>query len=344
MGNPFSLMFGKIPAQSIERPVLSTEIRESFLAEVPTQQVFMITGVRGSGKTVLLTEISRQLESRGDWIVVDLTPERDLLNTLAAALAARMDSLQLFRDAKLSLSLPVIGVELDGIPPVADITVTLDEMLNRLTKKGKRVLVTIDETISNQYVREFVSQFQIYLRKDYNIFLLMTGLFENIYELQNEKSLTFLYRAPKVEMQPLNLDAVASSYQKVFLLDDAQSREMARMTNGYPFAFQTLGYLTWEARGRYPEARERYEQYLAEFVYEKIWSEMSAKDKAVAKAIAESATGNAKDIRLALQMTTNEYNPYRSRLIRKGILNGSEYGKVSFTLPYFSEFVRRTFD
>ena len=225
-------MFGKVPAQAVERPVQSTEIFETFTAGKPNQQVYMITGVRGSGKTVLLTEMSQRFGNEKDWIAVDLIPERDLLVSLTAELSARIGSRQLLKDAKFSLTTPIGGVEIDRMPPVTDVVVILDELLKDLTKKDKRVLVTVDETLSNKYVREFVSQFQVFLRKDYNIFLLMTGLYENIYELQNEKTLTFLYRAPKIEMPPLNLSAVAKKYQEVFKLDDKQAREMARMTNG----------------------------------------------------------------------------------------------------------------
>lgn len=344
MNNPFTIMFGKVPAQAVERPVQSTEIFETFTAGKPNQQVYMITGVRGSGKTVLLTEMSQRFGNEKDWIVVDLIPERDLLVSLTAELSARIGSRQLLKDAKFSPTTPIGGVEIDRMPPVTDVVVILDELLKDLTKKDKRVLVTVDETLSNKYVREFVSQFQVFLRKDYNIFLLMTGLYENIYELQNEKTLTFLYRAPKIEMPPLNLSAVAKKYQEIFKLDDKQAREMARMTNGYPFAFQALGYLTWEAAGDYRAAREKYEQYLEEFVYEKIWSELSAKDKTVARAIAESDSGNVRQIREALNMTTNEFNPYRSRLKKKGIVQSVEYGSIAFTLPYFGEYVRRTYD
>ena len=70
--------------------------------------------------------------------------------------------------------------------------------MKRIKKKRKRVLVTIDEAVCNDTMKEFVSLFQIYMRQDLPVFLLMTGLYENIYELQNEKRLTFLYRAPKI--------------------------------------------------------------------------------------------------------------------------------------------------
>lgn len=37
--------------------------------------------------------------------------------------------------------------------------------------------------------------------------------------------------------------------------------------------------------------------------------------------------------------SANQYNPYRMRLIRKGVLNGETYGHVYFTLPEFGRFV-----
>lgn len=39
-------------------------------------------------------------------------------------------------------------------------------------------------------------------------------------------------------------------------------------------------------------------------------------------------------------MQTNEFNPYRKRLIRKGIVSGENRGFVYFTLPLFEEYVK----
>ena len=92
---------------------------------------------------------------------------------------------------------------------------------------------------------------------------------------------------------------------------------MAELTKGYPFAFQVLGYLTWNHDGDYEAVIDEYEQYLSEFVYDKIWSELSQKDRIVARGIAEVDGGKIKDIRERLGMETNEFNPYRKRLIKK---------------------------
>ena len=82
---------------------------------------------------------------------------------------------------------------------MVDIETALARMLDSLRKHHKKVLVTIDEVTNNQNMRIFASSFQIFIRHDLPLFLLMTGLYENINKLQNEDSLTFLYRAPKIE-------------------------------------------------------------------------------------------------------------------------------------------------
>ena len=38
-------------------------------------------------------------------------------------------------------------------------------------------------------------------------------------------------------------------------------------------------------------------------------------------------------------METNQFNPYRKRLIKKGILSGEMRGYVYFTLPLFEDYV-----
>ena len=188
-------------------------------------------------------------------------------------------------------------------------------------------------------MRAFASAFQIFLRQDLPIFLLMTGLYENIDALQNEKNLTFLYRAPKIKLGPLNLGTIADNYSQTLGLDRERTRKMAQLTRGYPFAFQVLGYYAWEEPENWEAVIRDFRQYLEEYAYEKIWSELSPTDKKVCAAIAGSPDGKTADVRETLQFSTNQFNPYRMRLIRKGIVNGEERGVVRFLLPLFELFV-----
>lgn len=82
MTNPFTLNFGKIPFSSINRTLVENEIITDFTSENPSSQVFMITGIRGGGKTVVLTSIAKQIGNLKDWIVLDLNSERDMLKQM----------------------------------------------------------------------------------------------------------------------------------------------------------------------------------------------------------------------------------------------------------------------
>jgi hypothetical protein len=343
MQNPFSLSFGKEPVSFIERGRQSSEIIDNFSTENPACQVCMITGVRGSGKTVMLTDIAKYFRKLEDWIVIDLSPERNLLNSFAAELSNRAELLEIFRDAKINLSFLGLGLEIDGVPPITDISVAVTKMLERIAKKGKKVLITIDEVTCNQTMKEFASMFQIFIRRDFPVFLLMTGLYENIYELQNEKTLTFLYRAPKVELRPLNIGMIAQKYKEVFDMSDEEALAMSKETMGYPFAFQVLGYLCWKNNAKYTEVLAQYSQYLEEYVYEKLWSELSAQDKAVLRAMSEASSRKVEAIREKAGKSSGNFSVYRNRLIKKGIVVASEYGYLEFALPRFREFVGRTF-
>lgn len=343
-GNPYTLMFGKEPGQLVSRAPVVADIVESFGAAQPTHQVFVITGVRGSGKTVLMTEACKKLRAEPDWVVVELNPERDMLESLAAKLCSEGTLARIFKSAKINLSFFGFGLSVGDVAPITDIEVALGKMLASLQRHGKKVLIAIDEAASTPTMRAFASAFQMLARGDYPIFLLMTGLYENIRKLQDERTLTFLYRAPKIKMSPLNIGAIADNYQRNFLLDDEQALRMAKLTRGYSFAFQVLGYFAWEHGKLNDGALADYKQYLDDYAYEKIWSEMSQRDRMLAYGIARSGDGRVADVRRIIGWETNQFNPYRDRLIKRGLVDGSARGYVRFMLPLFERYAIEHFE
>lgn len=341
MNNPFTLSFGKKPLQYVSRISQTNAITENFSAEIPSNQLYLITGVRGSGKTVMMANIANEMRKREDWIVVELNATRDLLQSLAAKLYSLPEMNAHFVQAKFDFSLLGLGVSLENAAPVSDIESAIELMLAEIHNRNKRLLITVDEVTNCEYVRVFASSFQIFLRQEYPIFLLMTGLYDNIYNLQNEDSLTFLYRAPKMILEPLNYTAVRKQYMDIFSLDMEAAGEMTGLTKGYPFAFQVLGYLYWENRDTKPleEILPEYDQYLEEYVYDKIWSELSELDRRILVEMSVSGETRVKRIREKLDMKSELFSVYRERLKRKGVLDTSKYGEVSFILPRFAEFV-----
>lgn len=345
MRNPFSISFGTLPTQYISRITQTNQIVDMFTDDNPSNHVFMLTGIRGSGKTVLMTDISERLRNEKDWIVVEISPERDMLEGLAATLYAVPELHALFIKAKLDFSALGLGVSVENAAPITDTEVAVNRMLEYITKAGKRVLITVDEVTNNANLKVFAAAFQIYLRRNFQVYLIMTGLYENLYNLQNEKSLTFLYRAPKVILEPLNYTAVVSHYKKVFGIDNEQAEYMAKLTKGYSFAFQVLGYIYWNNKeSKIEDILPEYDQYLDEYVYDKIWSEMSEMDRKVVSTMAISGETNVSKLRELVGMTTSQFSVYRDRLKRKGIINTAQYGYISLLLPRFEEYVKLHID
>ena len=82
------LLLGKIPYTLILRQDSVSTILDEYTAAEPTRQIFLITGVRGCGKTVLMTSVSQALEREG-WIVVCLNPARNYLDELCIRLSEK---------------------------------------------------------------------------------------------------------------------------------------------------------------------------------------------------------------------------------------------------------------
>ena len=189
-------------------------------------------------------------------------------------------------------------------------------------------------------MRLFAGAFQILIRHNLPVFLLMTGLYENINSLQNEKNLTFLFRAPKMYLKVLNTAGMADSYEKNLSLSSREALELAKATQGYSFAFQVVGYFMYEHKSDYKAALPEIRVYLDDYVYDKVWMELSSVEKSILVVMSEEGSQEVKTIKESLNIKPNEFSVYRDRLIKKGIADGSVRGKLSFSLPFFAEYVK----
>lgn len=341
MSNPFTLTFGKKPLNYISRNNDTKIILDSFLSENPSEQVFIITGIRGSGKTVLLTSITKELYDNEDFIIVDLNPDKDLLEGLASELYENSKVKKLFLKKEFSFSFKGISFKLEGDTPVLTVETLIKKMLDKLKEKNKKILITIDEVTSNEHMKIFSKTFQSLVRLDYPIFLLMTGLYDNISKLQDDKSLTFLYRAPKIYLNALNLKQIKESYEKIFNIDEDTSVKLSKLTNGYAYAYQVLGYLLYKENKKDidKELLSHFDTYLAEYVYDKLWSELSHKEQIILKNVDTNDTINIKTLLKRIDETNSYFSVYKDRLIKKGIITSPSYGTIKFSLPRFKEFL-----
>ena len=105
-----------------------------------------------------------------------------------------------------------------------------------------------------------------------------------------------------------------------------------------------FGYFNWEYPNDTKKSQQFARQYLDEYAYDKVWSELSRKDREILYGIAHVKTGRISDIREFLELSSNEFNPYRQRLIRKGIISGDERGYVRLLLPFFDQYILANHD
>ncbi len=342
MSIPFSMTFGIEPDNYIDRVEEQNQIISEFSAEKPANYVYLITGVRGSGKTVLLSAVSHHFMEQGDWIVVDPGPKDNILENVASEIYETGKVKHLFLESEFSFSFQGLTFSIKGKNPVATVNTFLKKMLDQIKKKGKRVLITIDEVDNSEQMKLFIQAYQSLIRLQYPVLLLMTGLYENVSRLQENKTLTFLYRAPKLMMGPLSLSAIAARYARYLRVDTALSVELAKLTKGYAYAYQALGYLFF--KGHYQNINADlladFDHYLSDYVFEKVYSSLSLKEQKIVKCFQSDDPIKTEEILRRSGLGNSMWSVYRDRLIKEGVLVAPSFGNLEFALPRFNEFLQ----
>lgn len=353
MQNPFVTTYSKIPDNSYIPTEQTKEIVENFMYDVPAESVYKITGVRGSGKTVLLAKVEEEIqrlnddEKNGEWIIYRISPSRDMLQQLLALLAKD------FSGSKGNGKKKVSGVNLSGTilgtgggigitsetdDRYYDVGAEIDAFLEKAKIIGKKILIGIDEVSKTKEMEIFVAEFGKWLRARYPIYLVCTGLYENIEQLYNVPNLTFFRRATTIMTTPLNFVKMSEMYRKRLGVDTSKAKELADITGGYAYAFQELGVISFKHKDwTLDELVSELKTELYAYAYEKIWEELSDGDRALVNLLTEKDE-YAKDDVTSRMVKPQNYAVYRDRLIKRGILK-KRHGFIGLALPYFGEYV-----
>ena len=115
MQNPFTTTFSKNSEYSYIATEQADEILENFMYDNPSESVYKITGVRGSGKTVILAKIEENLRSQESaktgWLVFDVNPARDMLSQIAAMLVKEGFGKKKTLGKSVSVSASILGTD-----------------------------------------------------------------------------------------------------------------------------------------------------------------------------------------------------------------------------------------
>lgn len=191
-------------------------------------------------------------------------------------------------------------------------------------------------------MKNFIEAYQTLIREGNDIMLLMTGLYENVRKLQDNPSLTFLYRLQKINLGSLSSSLIAVNYELLLGISKDKAMEYAKFTKGYAYAYQVLGYLLYESLTRTIDSRllASFDTTLAEQVYEKIYTSLSKNEKTIINSIDSNSPIKVAELVKKTNMSNKTIGVYRDRMIKIGILKSPSYGYLEFTLPRFYEFIK----
>lgn len=333
---------------------IADEIIKNFTSEDSSKYVYKITGLRGSGKSVEYGKIIRTLKEEKGWLVYPLSASGDAVTTLISKL-----SMEKFIDAKSTATTlsSTTSVESSAFVLSGNETVnvaktfadnehyysdeaTLTRMVDEAKRKGYKVLAGVDDISKTPVMVSLLSMIGSMILEGLPVYLVVTGLTENIEEFSSEKNLTFFKRADELEIKPLNKYDITYMYEKLLSIDSEEAKRIGTMTNGYAYAYQVLGSLYFSKKNneKIEDIISDYERILFRDSYELIWKNLTNSERELVRCICRTKNGRAEDIK-ALMSNPATYPVYRERLIRKHLVDGDTRGVLKIRLPRFDRYV-----
>ena len=272
--NPFKPTAGKMPPILIGRETAIEEFTEGLDngAGAPGR-IMLVTGQRGFGKTVLLTEFRRIAAERG-WETISETASPDVAQRLIEALTP--SGLHI-NQASVSPSVSIPGIASASLGHIdLSSTTTPLTLRNAIAKrlesgkigKGKGILITIDETqaaslddlvaiaTAIQHVTTSIDETNVPDAEKKGIAIVFAGLPSTVNDLVNDDVVTFLRRALRCELDNVPLVDVKNAFLES-VADSGKTRPGCRRRQPtYTLTWCNLSVITC---GRPPSAATRRE-------------------------------------------------------------------------------------
>jgi hypothetical protein len=381
--NPFAPGAGTPPpelagrAALLERTAVALDRIRAGRAARPS----VLYGLRGVGKTVLLSTMRDAAEGEGMTVVMLEAPEnRSLPGILVPALRAallRLDRVKqasagvkralqaLAGFAKLKVKYDDFEVALDFEPEagladsgdldadLADLIVAVGEAAH---ERNSVVILVIDEL---QYVPEeqlaaLISALHRASQRQLPVTMLAAGLPQLLGQMGRAKS--YAERLFEfVAVGPLDADAARAAIRLPIeregeRIDAAALDAIVAETRGYPYFLQEWGKHSWDAADASPITAEDVAaatgSALAELdasFFRVRFDRLTPAEKRYLRGMSKRGPGphRSGEVAEALGVKVSSVAPTRNSLIAKGMLYSPAHGDTAFTVPLFDAFMRR---
>ena len=381
--NPYSPGAGRPPAALVGRdPQLDRwAVSLDRIEGARSVQPVVLYGLRGVGKTVLLTRFFKTAQDR-DWIVaqVEAGAGKSLREALGEALHAPLADLarpsagkRLLKGLKTALSFKAsydaagtwnFGLDLTETAGGGADTGMLETDLNKLVRdlsaaaeeQGVGLAILIDEAqeLTPAELTAVCSAAHVTSQNGWSSVFGLAGLPSLPRVLAEAKSYAerlFVFERIEHLTEDLARKALAepAAIEGVGWDDDAISF-VVREASGYPYFLQQFGQDTWnEASGpaialadaRVGAARGR--AALDDGFFRARWDRATKAEQRYLRAMATDgdAGSSSGDVAARLGRSVTSFGPARASLIAKGLIFAPEHGVVAFTVPGMANFIQR---
>ncbi|MCR4907900.1 MAG: ATP-binding protein [Lachnospiraceae bacterium] len=357
--NPFTPNFGQTPRHIAGRDLMISDIFDMLEGNIGSPaRTSIFIGARGSGKTALLTYFASECLSRG-WISVSVSCVPGMQEDILQQAAIASENL-IPKEKKTHIT----GVSLGNLFSVewAEESVQkpnwrtgITRLLEYLSENETGLLITIDEVRpSLDEMIQVASVYQLLIRENRKVALLMAGLPSEVSMLINDRSVSFLRRASQYYLERIEDHDIETAF-RLTVADSGKSvgtdalDKAVRAINGFPYMMQLVGYRAWQDSGdkeqidseNMERGIELAEKDFESRVLKATVNELSRGDIAFLRAmLPDEGKSDITSIISRMKKSSGYVSRYRARLIERGVIEAVSRGVVAFALPGLKEYLR----
>jgi hypothetical protein len=383
LNNPFSPGAGSPPPELAGRSAILDKAKLA-LARIKNRRAeksFLLVGLRGVGKTVLLHRISELAEEKGyRALMIEANENKTLPELLIPYLRQLLFALDVEKglSEKVKRALRVlksfglkmrpdgqveVGIDIDperGTADSGDLEVDLAHLFVAIGEaaldRSTAVAVIVDEMqyLADEELSSLIMAVHKVTQKSLPLLVIGAGLPQLRGKAGNAKSYAErLFDYP--EIGPLSdIDARIALREPMknggVEITDVALDEILRVTEKYPYFLQEWGYQAWEMAQHSPIELDvvkltthRAIERLDQNFFRVRFDRLTPKEREYLRAMAELGPGphRSGDIAEILHKEVNRVAPLRNVLISKGMIYSPAHGDTEFTVPLFVDFMKR---
>ena len=359
----FSPSFGNRPSQLVGREDDLSKLVEGLKSPVGSRdRAVVLLGQRGSGKTVLLWELADRARQQGFVVATPTTATEGMLDRIIEKV--QIDGERHVRKGHTSVTGASVGalgfsVGLQFSRETLDTKsfyYKLRSLAIRLSQSGHGILLLVDELQANSAdMRQLVGAYQELVGERLDIAMVLAGLPSAVSGTLNDRVLTFLNRATKLQLEPLRIGDIDAFYARAFEdlglgIVPALRKTAAEATKGSPYLLQLIGHylVQYSSDGQIDEehldmalssARADFERDVCETTL----AALSSKDREFLQAMSDDeGESRISEVAERMGVSVDYAQKYRRRLMDAGVIESSGWGLVRFAVPYLADWLKDT--